>query len=125
MSLTDKITSAVQTYLASFEKGDLDAIMSIYADDCWIEDPVGSERKVGREAIREFYKLGIDMGARMTLESEIRIAGNEAAFAFRLEADTPEGKLTVRPIDVMVFNGEGKVISMRAFFGPTNQGIES
>ncbi len=124
MTLTNEITRAVQTYLSSFEKGDLDAIMSIYADDCWIEDPVGSERKVGREAIRAFYQLGIDMGARMTLESEIRIAGNEAAFAFRLEADTPQGKLSVRPIDVMVFDDQGKVVSMRAFFGPTNQSIE-
>jgi steroid delta-isomerase len=125
MSLTDKITKAVHKYLSSFEKKDLDGIMSIYADQCWIEDPVGSERKVGRDAIRGFYELGVNIGVKMTLESEIRIAGNEAAFAFRLEADTPDGKLTVRPIDVMVFNDEGKVTSMRAFFGPTNQGIES
>lgn len=98
--------------------------MSIYADDCWIEDPVGTERKVGREAIRAFYKTGVDLGAKLTLESEIRIAGNEAAFAFRLEAKTPKGTLTVRPIDVMVFDDDGKVTSMRAFFGPTNQGFE-
>ncbi len=125
MSLTEKITDAVHTYLSSFEKKDLDAIMGIYADDCWIEDPVGTERKVGREAIREFYQVGVSMGVKLTLESEIRIAGNEAAFAFRLEADTPDGTMTVRPIDVMVFNDEGKVTSMRAFFGPTNQGFES
>ncbi|MCA9503451.1 MAG: nuclear transport factor 2 family protein [Myxococcales bacterium] len=125
MTLTEKITKAVHKYLSSFEKKDLDGIMSIYAEDCWIEDPVGSERKVGREALREFYALGVDMGVRMTLESEIRIAGNEAAFAFRLEADTPEGRLSVRPIDVMVFDEEGKVRSMRAYFGPTNQGLES
>ncbi|HPG24804.1 MAG: nuclear transport factor 2 family protein [Spirochaetaceae bacterium] len=125
MTLTEKITKAVHKYLSSFEKKDLDGIMSIYAEDCWIEDPVGSERKVGREALREFYALGVDMGVRMTLESEIRIAGNEAAFAFRLEADTPEGRLSVRPIDVMVFDDEGKVRSMRAYFGPTNQGLES
>ena len=125
MTLTEKITKAVHKYLSSFEKKDLDGIMSLYAEDCWIEDPVGSERKVGREALREFYALGVDMGVRMTLESEIRIAGNEAAFAFRLEADTPEGRLSVRPIDVMVFDDEGKVRSMRAYFGPTNQGLES
>jgi steroid delta-isomerase len=125
MSLTDKITKAVHTYLSSFEKKDVDAIMRLYADECWIEDPVGSERKVGREAIREFYAVAVGMGVKMTLESEIRIAGNEAVFAFRLEADTPEGKLSVRPIDVMVFDDEGQVRSMRAFFGPTNQGIEA
>ncbi len=125
MSLAEKITSAVRTYLSSFEKKDLDGILSVFADDCWIEDPVGSERRVGRNALREFYQVAVNMGAKMTLESEIRIAGNEAAFAFRLEADIPDGKLTVRPIDVMVFNDEGKVTSMRAYFGPTNQTIDS
>ena len=116
MTLTEKITKAVHKYLSSFEKKDLDGIMSIYAEDCWIEDPVGSERKVGREALREFYALGVDMGVRMTLESEIRIAGNEAAFAFRLEADTPEGRLSVRPIDVMVFDRDGRITSMKAYW---------
>jgi len=124
MSLTEKIVSAVNTYLESFGEKDLDGIMSVFADDCWIEDPVGSERKVGRQALREFYQVGVNIGAKMTLESEIRVAGNEAAFAFRLEAELPNGKLTVRPIDVMVFDDEGKVISMRSYFGPTNQTIE-
>ena len=125
MSLTEKITSAINTYLGAFERQDLDAIMDLFADDCWVEDPVGSERRVGREALREFYRVGVKIGPKMTLESEIRVAGNEAAFAFRLEADLPNGKLSVRPIDVMVFNDEGKVISMRAYFGPTNQTIPS
>ena len=120
MTLTEKITKAVHKYLSSFEKKDLDGIMSLYAEDCWIEDPVGSERKVGREALREFYALGVDMGVRMTLESEIRIAGNEAAFAFRLEADTPEGRLSVRPIDVMVFNSDGRIASMKAYWSPAD-----
>lgn len=97
--------------------------MSIYADECWIEDPVGSERKVGRKAISDFYEGALKLGAKMTLESEIRIAGNEAAFGFRLEADTPNGTLSVRPIDAMVFDDAGKVISMRAFFGPINQEV--
>jgi len=123
MSLDEKITDAVNTYLSSFERQDLEAIVSVFADDCWIEDPVGSERKVGREALREFYKVGLSIGAKMTLESEIRIAGNEAAFAFRLDAQIPTGKLTVRPIDVMTFDDNGKVTSMRAYFGPSNQTV--
>lgn len=124
MSLDEKITEAVHTYLSSFEKQDLEAILNLFAEDCWIEDPVGSERKVGREALREFYKVGLSIGARMTLESEIRIAGNEAAFAFRLDAELPSGRLSVRPIDVMTFDDDGKVTSMRAYFGPTNQTVE-
>jgi steroid delta-isomerase len=124
VSLEDKIISAVNTYLASFEKKDLDAIINLYAEDCWIEDPVGTEKKAGHDALREFYQLGIDMGAKGTLESEIRIAGNEAAFAFRMEIDTGNGIMSFRPIDVMTFNNDGKITSMRAFFGPSNQGME-
>jgi steroid delta-isomerase len=125
MSLDKLITDAVNTYLSSFEKKDVDGILSVFADDCWIEDPVGSERKVGREALREFYQGAVSIGAKMTLESEIRIAGNQAAFGFQLDADLPNGKLTVRPIDVMVFDDQGKVTSMCAYFGPANQTIES
>ena len=125
MSLDGLITDAVNKYLSSFEKKDVDGILSVFADDCWIEDPVGSERKVGREALREFYQGAVNIGAKMTLESEIRIAGNQAAFAFRLDAELPDGKLTVRPIDVMVFDDQGKVISMCAYFGPANQTLES
>lgn len=123
MSLEEKIISAVNTYIASFEKKDLDSIMNLYANDCWIEDPVGTEKKVGRDAIREFYQLGIDMGAKATLESEIRVAGNEAAFAFQVELDTGNGIMLIRPIDIMTFNDDGKIISMRAFFGQSNQSI--
>ena len=123
MSLEEKIISVVNTYLASFEKKDLEAIINLYAEDCWIEDPVGTEKKIGHDALREFYQLGIDMGAIGTLESEIRVAGNEAAFAFRMEIDTGKGIMSFRPIDVMTFNDDAKITSMRAFFGPSNQGM--
>ena len=123
MSLEKKIISAVNTYLASFEKKDLEAIINLYAEDCWVEDPIGSEKKIGHDALREFYQIGIDMGAKGTLESEIRVAGNEAAFAFRIELDTGNGIMTIRPIDVMTFNDDGKITSMRAFFGSSNQSM--
>lgn len=125
MSLEQKITDAVNTYITAFENEDLDAIMGIYADDCSVEDPVGSPVKQGRAAVHEFYEGAIKMKVKLQLEGQIRIAGNEAAFAFSGEVDTGDGIMTFNPIDVMVFNDEGKVTSMRAFFGPTNSGMKS
>jgi steroid delta-isomerase len=125
MSLEQKITDAVNTYITAFENEDLDAIMGIYADDCSVEDPVGSPVKQGRAAVQEFYEGAIKMKVKLQLEGQIRIAGNEAAFAFSGEVDTGDGIMTFNPIDVMVFNDEGKVTSMRAFFGPTNSGMKS
>ncbi len=124
MSLEDKIVTAIETYVASFEKKELDTIVDLFAEDAWIEDPVGSERKVGREALREFYQAAIDMNVKGTLESEIRVAGNEAAFAFSIAVDTGNGTLLIRPIDTMTFNDDGKITSMRAFFGARNQSME-
>ncbi len=125
MSLEKKITDAVNTYIGAFETGDLDAIMGIYADDCSVEDPVGSPVKQGRAAVQEFYQGAMSMGVKLQLQSEIRIAGNEAAFAFTGEVDTGSGIMSFRPIDVMTFNDEGKVTSMRAFFGPSNSEMKS
>ena len=125
MSLEQKITDAVNTYITAFENEDLDAIMGIYADDCSVEDPVGSPVKQGRAAVQEFYEGAIKMKVKLQLEGQIRIAGNEAAFAFSGEVDTGDGIMTFNPIDLMVFNDEGKVTSMRAFFGPTNSGMKS
>jgi steroid delta-isomerase len=124
MSLEDKIVSAVETYVASFETKDLDTIVGLFAEDAWIEDPVGTGRKVGHKALREFYQFGIEMGAKGSLESEIRVVGNEAAFAFSMAVDIDNGKFVTRPIDLMTFNDEGKIISMRAFWGSRNQSME-
>ena len=124
MSLEEKIVAAIETYVASFEKKELDTIVDLFAEDAWIEDPVGSERKVGRDALREFYQAAISMDIKGTLESEIRVAGNEAAFAFSIAVDTGNGTLTIRPIDTMTFNDDGKITSMRAFFGARNQSME-
>ncbi|GAB5452921.1 MAG: nuclear transport factor 2 family protein [Halioglobus sp.] len=123
MSLEEKMVATVKSYLAGFEKKDLESIIDLYADDCWIEDPVGTERKHGKDALREFYQVAIDLGAIGSLESEIRVAGNEVAFAFTMNVDTGEGIFSTRPIDIMTFNEEGKITTMRAFWGPLNQSM--
>lgn len=124
MNIKDKIISSVNTYINAFEEKNLDAIIDLFAENCWIEDPVGTEKKEGKTALRAFYQGAIDMGAVGKLESEIRVAGNEAAFAFSIDVDTGDGIMSIRPIDVMTFNNEGKITSMRAFFGPSNQGMK-
>ena len=124
MSLTEKITAAVETYLSGLTNKDLEAIMGLYAEGCWVEDPIGSARKNGREAVRAFYERAVRMDLLATLEGEIRIAGNHAAFPFRLEMTVPEGTMVLHSIDVMSFDEEGRITSMCAYFGDTNRRIE-
>ncbi|MGB0621380.1 MAG: hypothetical protein ACPGVZ_18125 [Myxococcota bacterium] len=55
--LSEQITATVHTDLVSLEKRDLEGLMALFADDCWIEDPVG--RFVGgREGVDRRAEVG-------------------------------------------------------------------
>ena len=45
------IRSVVEAYCAAFTAGDQDAYVGLYAEGAWIEDPVGTPRHEGKDAI--------------------------------------------------------------------------
>ncbi|QJB68822.1 nuclear transport factor 2 family protein [Parasphingorhabdus halotolerans] len=119
VSIEDKI-KAVETYINSFSKQDVEAIVGLYADDATIEDPVGTPLKEGIEAIREFYTGAVGNGAKLELEGTPRCAGDSVAFPFRAIVDLGGNKAHIEIIDTFRFNDDGKVAEMRAFWGPEN-----
>jgi steroid delta-isomerase len=80
-----------------------------------VEDPVGGEVHIGRQAIHGFYSAVDDVDRECELIS-LRIAGNEAAFQFRLTMTASDGRIVIEPIDVMVFDHEGKIAAMKAYW---------
>ena len=50
----------------------------------------------------------------------LRVAGNEAAFQFRLTVGAGEHRILIEPIDVMVFDDDGKVAAMKAYWSPND-----
>ncbi len=119
VSVADRV-KAVETYIASYCAGDLDGIVSVFADNATVEDPVGTPLVIGKEAIRAFMARGVSMGAKLGLLGAIRCAGDYAAFPFAVTLEL-EGKPTrIEVIDVFRFDAEGKVVEMRAFFGAEN-----
>ena len=107
--------AALQAYLDHFNAGDADALTALFADDANVEDPVGAPAHHGKEQIRAFYVDAMKNGAKLSLSAPMRGShGNAAAMAFEARI----GSLTVRIIDVMTFNEDGKVTSMKAYFGP-------
>lgn len=113
---TEKFQNIVDGYVEAFEKADLEIIRNMFAEDATVEDPVGTEAKVGIDAIVEFYTKAFEMGAKLSLTQPIRVAGNSVAFAF----DVTMGDMKISPIDVFELNAEGKVQTMRAYWGPEN-----
>ncbi|CAH0992388.1 Steroid Delta-isomerase [Sinobacterium norvegicum] len=115
--MTDKAL-APAAYMAALKARDLDAIVALYADDAVVEDPIGTPPHVGIEAIREFYKGAVGMPIEPELQGPVRIAGDEVAFAFRI--GMPDVGMTIDIIDTFKFNDAGKIVLMRAFWGPEN-----
>jgi len=119
ISTEDKI-HAVETYINSFSESDVDTIASLYADNATIEDPVGTPVRDGIAAIREFYTGAVANGAQLELRGTPRCAGDYACFPFAAKLNI-DGKVTaIEIIDTFRFNDQGKVIEMRAYWGPEN-----
>ncbi len=116
----DHIESMVHRYLDLVASGTADQIADLYADDATVEDPVGGEVHIGRHAIHGFYQ-NIESIPRETELLALRVCGHEAAFMFTITVGAGEGsRMRIEPIDVMVFNNEGKVASMKAYWSPAN-----
>jgi steroid Delta-isomerase len=109
------ITDTVNRYIALLGEGDVDGLASLYDDDATVEDPVGGEVHIGSQAIKGFYSAVANVDRQAELVS-LRVAGNEAAFHFRLTITAGDHKMRIEPIDVMVFDGRGKISAMKAYW---------
>lgn len=111
------IVAVCDRYVELVSAGDTDGIVDLYADDCWIEDPIGSEKKVGKDALRAFYGgiAELEVNPVMTRFGPVCVAGNEAAFQFRIDIDLGESKIAMTSTDTMVFDDAGRIVSMRAY----------
>jgi steroid delta-isomerase len=120
MPSAEQITQTVNRYLELLGKGQADDIAALYADDATVEDPVGGEVHIGRQAIRGFYS-NVENIKSQTEVMTLRALGSEAAFYWTLTVDLGNGSgMRIEIISVMVFDDEGKIASMKAYWGPEN-----
>jgi steroid delta-isomerase len=111
----DRILETIQSYVDLVGKGTADEILGLYAEDATVEDPVGTGVRTTREAIREFYAAIEPLQQESRLVSA-RVADGQAAFLFELVTRVGDQTYTLAPIDVMTFDDEGRITSMRAFW---------
>jgi steroid delta-isomerase len=116
---TEAIIETVNRYVELVAKGRADDLVELYADDATVQDPVGGEIHIGRAAIRKFYTTIENLERESGLVT-MRVAGHEAAFQFWLTLRTGDGGMRIEPIDVMSFDQDGKVTSMKAYWSSAN-----
>lgn len=114
------IRRTVEAYCAAFSRRDRDAYVGLFADDAWIEDPVGSPRLEGPEAIGGFFDQSSGMADSIELRQTgpVRVAAGECAFPMQARPDIGGTTFVVDIIDVMTFTDDGHITTMRAFWDP-------
>jgi steroid delta-isomerase len=119
MATPEDNAKTVNRYLELASQGRADDIAELYADDGTVEDPVGGEVHIGRQAIRGFYDSLPTNGASADVVT-LRALGNEVAFYWSLTIDLGENKMRIDIISVMTFNDDGKIATMKAYWTPEN-----
>lgn len=111
--------AALQAYVDRTNAGDAAGLVALFAPDAVIEDPVGTPFKRGEE-IAAWFADSVAFETRIHPVAPIRGShSNEAALVFDVEF-TPPGspRLRIRSLDVCSFDPEGRIKSLRAFWGP-------
>lgn len=106
----------VEKYFEAYNKQDVEGVLSLYAADATMEDPVGSPPAESEAAMRELYEMGFEMGVSIELDGRVRTAAEFALFP--MCATSENGKLYI--INELEFNTEGKISKMRAFWSLDN-----
>jgi steroid delta-isomerase len=122
MPSQEAIAQTVNRYLELVAKGATDDVLALYSADATLEDPIGSDVRRGHDAIREFYAAFQDVPKETELD-ELRVAGNEAAFLWRLTVDAGNSRTLISPISHMTFDEDAKITSMRAFWSHSDARI--
>lgn len=118
MPTHQEIQKVVDAYVETFEVGDPEIAVSLYAEDANIQDPIGTDTLQGIEAIRAFYTMAVGLKVKVKMRGPVRSSGNHAAFPFSIVRKDDGVQFDV--IDTFKFNDEGKIVEMRAYWSEAN-----
>ncbi|AZZ83150.1 steroid delta-isomerase [Gordonia alkanivorans] len=107
------MADVVSRYLSFLGAGTGEDIAGLFAADAVVEDPVGGQVLQGRDALTSFYSR-VTAAENSAELLTMRMAGNSAAFHFRVVTTTEDQVITIEPIDVITFDDHGLITGLRA-----------
>jgi nucleoside-diphosphate-sugar epimerase len=113
---TEKIAQVVRSYIEMAGHGSADEAAALFADNAIFESPIGGDVHRGIEAIRSAYHSiwdGREQGVNLV---SLNVAGGEAA----VHVQVVHSGQRVDVIDVMTFDEDAKIASLRTYWGPSN-----
>lgn len=119
MPIEQEMKTSLQKYLDGFNEGNSEKVISLFAEDARVEDPVGSEPLKGIASITRFFQQSVPSVKKIELAAPIRGShSNSAAMAFNIYVEMEGKEAVIHCIDVMTFNDGGFIIDMKAYWGP-------
>lgn len=114
----DAMRQTIQTYMERFTAEDREGWLDLFADDAWIEDPVGTPRRTGREQIGAFWDEAHTVPDSVALVplGIVTVIGNEGIFTMQARAVLAGETYVVDIVDLMTFDADARITTMRAFF---------
>jgi steroid Delta-isomerase len=111
----ETVLEDVFTKLAAF---DAQGVVSHFASDAVVEDPVGTPPIQGTQAITAYLQTFPTLFSQMKLYSlDVKVCGQEAAVKWRLRFKTKTGNtFFLDGIGFFKFNQQGKIQTEREFF---------
>jgi len=116
MPSSQQIRETMERYVKLMSDGDADGIAALYRDDATLEDPIGAPLVRGKAAILDWYRKSAGK-VKLSITGPVRACNTEAATPLQARAPAGPGKASlIDIIDVMRFDEEGRIASMRAFW---------
>lgn len=123
----DQVRAGLENYIKAWTTGDKALLLSVFAEDGSLEDPVGTPPFKGHDSIGKFWDFARQDKSRQVTPrlEEIRACGNQGILRFTMEVRIPEKKqgLNLSIIEHAEFNDDGKIIHLRAFWDETSVGV--
>lgn len=121
-----QVRQVLQHYIHAWTVKDKALLLSLFADDAVLEDPVGTPPFRGHAGIGKFWDFALSDPARQITPrlEEIRACGNQAILRFTMEVRLPdEGKgLDLSIIEHAELDDAGKIARLRAFWDEKSVG---
>ena len=112
------IENVVKAYVDRVAQHDPEKVADLFAPNATVEDPVGTELKADRQAIVDFFAVIANMEETTTGLMWTAVAADTAVFQFKLRGASDGRGYQVTPIDIMTFDEDAKILTMRAVWDP-------
>jgi len=117
MATPEELRQLVERYAAAVSARDIDAVLTLFAEDAVQRDPATSPPNVGHEAIGTFLRNGVGASTATTFEAlAVHTAGDHVAIDFRVSVTLESGTMVIEGIEVFTVGSDGRIAEVIAYW---------